>query len=343
MGGLVKINRVAMIEIGPYKLPNNLFLAPMVGVSDTPFREICSQQGAGLTIGEMLTSNSELWLNERNRLKQIKPKLIGPQVVQIAGSDPALMAQAARLNMELGADAIDINMGCPAKKVLKKAAGSALLKDLSLVEKIVRSVVDSVAIPVTLKIRTGWCPESRNGIEVAKIAENYGIQLLTVHGRTRACRFKGEAEYDTIAAIKQNVSIPVIANGDIDSVEKAARILAVTGADGLMIGRAAQGRPWIFRELQHYLDTGSLAPEISLPARLAVINAHLEKLHTFYGDLKGVWYARKHVSAYVRDLTASKEFLRHFNEIASPSGQLDSLESYFTTINNGNYSGALAA
>ena len=262
-----------MISIGPYQLKNTLFLAPMVGVSDTPFREICSQQGAGLTIGEMLTSNSELWHNERNRLKQIKPRIAGAQVIQIAGSDPMLMAAAARESASRGAYAIDINMGCPAKKVLRKAAGSALLKDTRLVSRILRQVVSSVEIPVTLKIRTGWCRASRNGTEVARIAEDCGIALLSVHGRTRECRFKGAAEYETIAAIKQAVTIPVIANGDIDSPEKAAQVLTQTQADGLMIGRAAQGRPWIFREIQHFLDTGAALAPPSPHSKLKIMRA----------------------------------------------------------------------
>ena len=330
--GPLKFKPVPMIDIGPYKLKNTLFLAPMVGVSDTPFREICSQQGAGLTIGEMLTCNSELWQNERNRLKQIKPKLDGPLVVQIAGSDPVLMAEAARLNVALGADAIDINMGCPAKKVLKKAAGSALLKDIGLVEKIIRSVVSSVQAPVTLKIRTGWSPSARNGVEVAKIAEDCGIQLLTVHGRTRECRFKGDAEYNTMAAIKQAVGIPVIANGDITSPEKAARVLDYTRADGVMVGRAAQGKPWIFRDIQHYLNTGVRLPEPSLMERRMIAQTHLRKLHSFYGDVKGVWYARKHVASYVKGLTKSKEFLRQFNRVVTPVYQLDQLHNYFNFL-----------
>lgn len=324
-----------MPNIGPYQLKNNLFLAPMVGVSDTPFREICAETGAGLTIAEMLTSNAELWQNERNRLKRIRPKSDGPHVVQIAGSDPELMAQAASLNADLGADAIDINMGCPAKKVLKKAAGSALLKDSELVERILKTVVAAVDVPVTLKIRTGWSPETRNGVEIAKIAEASGIRLLTVHGRTRACRFKGHAEYDTIAAIKAAISIPVIANGDIDSPFKAAEVLRQTGADGLMIGRAAQGRPWIFTEIAHYLATRTLPPEIDLKSRLDIIFSHLLKLHSFYGDVKGVWYARKHVAAYVKELFESREFMKQFNTIESPAAQLESLYEYFSHLDEG--------
>lgn len=324
-----------MLDIGPYQLKNNLFLAPMVGVSDTPFREICAETGAGLTVAEMLTSNAELWQNERNRLKRIRPKNDSPHVVQIAGSEPELMAQAAALNTELGADSIDINMGCPAKKVLKKAAGSALLKDSELVERILKTVVAAVDVPVTLKIRTGWSPETRNGVDIAKIAEDSGIRLLTVHGRTRACRFKGHAEYDTIAAIKAAVTIPVIANGDIDSPRKAAYVLKQTEADGLMIGRSAQGRPWIFREIEHYLQTGTLLPEIDLKSRLDIIFSHLTKLHSFYGDVKGVWYARKHVAAYVKDLIESREFMKQFNTIETPAAQLESLYEYFSHLDAG--------
>lgn len=321
-----------MIDIGPYRLENNLFLAPMVGVSDSPFREVCSQLGAGLTVGEMLTCKSELWSNERNRLKQIKPRISSPQVVQIAGSDPALMAQAANMNEALGADAIDINMGCPAKKVLKKAAGSALLKDTPLVRNIIQAVVQAVSIPVTLKIRTGWCPETRNGIEIAQIAEDNGIQLLTVHGRTRACRFIGAAEYDTIAAIKAAIRIPVIANGDIDSPQKAAKVLQHTGADGLMIGRAAQGRPWIFREIATYLRTGRSHPALSLEERQNIIAMHLQLMHTFYGEVKGVWYARKHVAGYVKDLPGNGAFLQQFNQCETPAGQLEQILCYFEEL-----------
>ena len=323
---------IRMIDVGPYKLKNSLFLAPMVGVSDTPFREICTEAGAGLTVAEMLTSNAELWQNECNRLKRVKPAGIGPHVVQIAGSDPELMAQAAALNAELGADGIDINMGCPAKKVLKKAAGSALLKDAELVERILKAVVSRVDIPVTLKIRTGWSPETRNGVEIAKIAEGSGISILTVHGRTRECRFKGYAEYDTIAGIKNAVSIPVIANGDIDSPRKAAAVLKHTQADGLMVGRSAQGRPWIFAEIEHYLATGKTLPDIDLKTRLDIIFSHLMKLHSFYGDVKGVWYARKHVAAYVKELLESREFMKNFNTIESPTAQLDSVNAYFSRL-----------
>lgn len=330
-----------MLTIGPYRLRNNLFLAPMVGVSDTPFRELCAQYGAGLTVGEMLTCNKELWNNARNQRKRIQPDIDGPIVVQIAGSDPAMMAEAARLNAERGADAIDINMGCPAKKVLKKAAGSALLRDKVLVQEILQATVAAVDIPVTLKIRTGWCPDSRNGIEIARIAEDCGVQLLSVHGRTRADRFKGEAEYDTIAAIKQAVSIPVIANGDIDSPEKAARVLAHTGADGLMIGRAAQGRPWIFQEIETYLATGQHAAALSLPRMQELISSHLRKLHKFYGEQVGVWNARKHVIGYLKPLPGSREVLAQFNRIETAGGQLTHIKNYFDNLTEDE--GAIAA
>ena len=318
-----------VINLGPYRINNNLLLAPMVGVSDTPFREICSEQGAGLTISEMLTSNIKLWHNKNNSLKQVKPRVQGYQVVQIAGSEPEMMAAAAELNVNQGADAIDINMGCPAKKVLKKAAGSALLKDLNLLKAILLAVVNRVDVPVTLKIRTGWSLDNRNGVEIAGIAEDCGIQLLTVHGRTRECRFKGEAEYDTIAAIKQAVTIPVVANGDIDSGLKAARVLRHTQADGLMIGRAAQGRPWIFNDIAQYLETGKLLSTPGYYEKLLVIESHLKKLHSFYGEVRGVWYARKHVAGYVRNLPEWKDFLANFNKIESELDQLETISNYF--------------
>ena len=318
-----------MIVVGPYKVRNNLFLAPLVGISDVPFREICSEQGAGLTIGEMLTCNTDLWNNERNRFKQIKSRINAHQVVQIVGSDPGMMANAAQLNVAMGATAIDINMGCPAKKVLKKAAGSALLKNPSLVARILRAVVLQVNVPVTLKIRTGWCPATRNGVEIAKIAEDCGIQLLSVHGRTRECRFKGKAEYDTIAAIKQAVSIPIIANGDIHCPDKAKQVLQYTKADGLMIGRAAQGQPWLFKQIEHLLATGKTLPTLTLYQKLKIIESHLKKLHSFYGEVKGVWYARKHVASYVKNLPQGRVFLANFNKIESGLYQLETVNSYF--------------
>jgi tRNA-dihydrouridine synthase B len=318
-------------QIGPYSLRNNLFLAPMVGVCDAPFREICSQQGAGITVAEMLPSSKELWEKERHRLRRIRAEVGSPQVIQIAGSDPAIMAMAARRNAEMGADAIDINMGCPAKKVMKKAAGSALLKDTALVEDILRAIVAAVDVPVTLKIRTGWCPASRNGVDVAKIAEDCGIQLLTVHGRTRECRFKGAVEYDTIAAIKQAVSIPIVANGDIDSPERARQVLSHTGADAVMIGRGAQGSPWIFAQIEHYLSTGTLLADPGVDVRHGVATSHLAKLHAFYGDKRGALYARKHVSGYVDGLLGAREFMQCFNAATEGQQQLDLVDAFFET------------
>ena len=321
-----------MLNLGPHQLKNPIFLAPMVGVCDKPFREICEQNGAGLTVAEMLTSNTELWDNKKNKLKRVRPSLSGPNVVQIAGSDPIMMAQAAKLNVEWGADIIDINMGCPAKKVLKKAAGSALLKDINLVKSIVKAVVDSVGIPVTLKIRTGWCPSTRNGVDVAKIAEDCGVSLLTVHGRTRQCRFKGNAEYETIAKIKQSVEIPIIANGDIDSPQKARQVLEYTKADGLMIGRASLGKPWIFDQIRQYILFGIKKSDPVMAEKFRIMENHVKEIQTFYGEIKGVWYSRKHIARYVENFKNSKEFLRTFNEETEGPAQIDLLRSYFANL-----------
>ena len=250
-----------MISIGPYQLANRVILAPMAGVTDQPFRQLCRRLGAGLVVSEMVTSDTRLWNSRKSRLRLQHDGEPEPRSVQIAGGDPEMMAEAARMNAQLGAQIIDINMGCPAKKVCNKAAGSALLRDEPLVAAICAAVVQAVDIPVTLKIRTGWDPENRNALRIARIAEDSGIQALAVHGRTRSELYTGHAEYDTIAAVKQSISIPVFANGDIDSPQKAAEVLQHTGADAVMIGRAAQGRPWIFREIDHYLRSGELLAE----------------------------------------------------------------------------------
>ncbi len=328
------------LQIGDFTIANPLLLAPMAGVSDSPFREICCANGAGLTVAEMLTCNRERWTSDKNRLRQIKPDIAGPQVVQIAGSDPGLMSEAAIVNVAMGADIIDINMGCPAKKVLRKAAGSALLKDPALVNRILHAVVAAVDVPVTLKIRTGWCPETRNGVEIARVAEQAGIKMLTVHGRTRACRFKGDAEYATIANIRRAVSIPVIANGDITSPEKARQVLRETGADGLMIGRGAQGRPWIFDAIRLYLITGKLSAPPGCDDIGRTVTDHLVKIHAHYGERKGVLFARKHVNWYFRQLAASRlesnlgtgEFWQLFSRQTTPSGQLHALQDYFAAL-----------
>lgn len=306
----------------------------MAGITDQPFRDLCVKLGAGLAVAEMLTCNSELWHSEKNRSRLTRSTAGGPDMIQIAGSDPAMMADAARLHVDLGADIIDINMGCPAKKVLKKAAGSALLKDSALVKQILDAVVAAVDVPVTLKIRTGWSPDARNGVEVARIAEDAGIQLLSVHGRTRECRFMGEVEYDTIAAIKQSISIPVIANGDITSPEKAQRVLAYTGADGVMIGRAAQGNPWIFEQINQYLTTGLLQSPKPLPEVRHILLAHIQQLYELYGEFKGVLFARKHAGWYTSLLPNADAFKQVFNKLSSPEQQLQSVEAYFDALIN---------
>lgn len=328
-------------QLGQHTLRQPLLLAPMVGVSDLPFREICLQQGATLTVAEMVPANTALWHSEKNRLRMKRSGRCGPEIVQIAGFDAPMMAEAARLNAAMGAEVIDINMGCPAKKVLRRAAGSALLRDPQLVESILRAVVDAVDVPVTLKIRTGWSRDQRNGQLIARIAEDCGIRMLSVHGRTRECRFVGEAEYDTIAEIKQSVSIPVIANGDITSPQKARWVLQHTGADGLMIGRAAQGRPWIFREIRHYLDTGC-EPEAPQPAAISeLMQDHVRALHVFYGDFKGVLFARKHIHWYSKVLPGGEQLKQQFMLADSTTAQLDVLISQhrnYLPAESGNYS-----
>lgn len=285
------------MQIGPYLLPNNLLLAPMAGITDKPFRQLCSQFGAGLTVSEMVISNSSLQHHPRTLKKTDYSGEHGVRSVQILGTDPRQMAEAARLNQDRGAQIIDINMGCPAKKVCAVAAGSALLRDESLVSRILEAVVDAVDIPVTLKIRTGWDLANRNAVRIAKIAENSGILALTIHGRSRACKFEGHAEYETIRLAKQAVNIPIIANGDIDSAAKARQVLKYTGADAVMIGRAAQGRPWIFRELNAKLHDRPYLP-LSLTEVKAVVTQHLENLYSFYGNDSGVRIARKHIGWY---------------------------------------------
>lgn len=285
------------MRIGQYQLRNRLIAAPMAGITDRPFRTLCYEMGAGLTVSEMMSSNPQVWESDKSRLRMVHVDEPGIRTVQIAGSDPVEMADAARINVESGAQIIDINMGCPAKKVNRKLAGSALLQYPDLVKSILIGVVNAVDVPVTLKIRTGWAPEHRNCVEIAQLAEDCGIQALTIHGRTRACLFNGEAEYDSIRAVKQKVSIPIIANGDITNPHKARAVLDYTGADALMIGRAAQGRPWIFREIQHYLDTGELLPPLPLAEVKRLLCTHVRELHDFYGQAKGYRIARKHVSS----------------------------------------------
>lgn len=320
------------MRIGPYQLANNLVLAPMAGVTDRPFRSLCRRLGAGLAVSEMVSANSALYANPKTLRRLDHHGEPGPKSVQIVGADPGTMAEAARINADRGAQIIDINMGCPAKKVCKVAAGSALLRDEPLVADILSATVAAVDIPVTLKIRTGWDPQSRNGTRIARIAEDNGIQALAVHGRTRACGFSGRAEYETIRAIKRSVAIPVIANGDIDSPQRALDVLRHTGADALMIGRAAQGRPWIFREIQHFLDTGTrLAPPSSEWIRDTLIE-HLQALYDFYGEYMGVRMARKHIAWYSKSRRDGAEFRQRINHSESKQRQLDEVMRFFDQL-----------
>ena len=296
------------MRIGPIQLRNNLIVAPMAGVTDRPFRSLCKRMGAGMAVSEMVASNSLLWGSEKTIRRGNHEGEVEPKVIQIAGSDPAMMAEAAQYNVDSGAQIIDINMGCPAKKICNVAAGSALLKDEPLVAAIVDAVVRAVKVPVTLKIRTGWSKETRNALRIARIAEDHGIQSLAMHGRTRACMYTGDAEYDTIRAVKQAVRIPVVANGDIDTPEKAKHVLAYTGADAIMIGRAAQGRPWIFREIEHFLETGTHLPPPEVSEIRDVLVEHLNDLYGFYGIERGVRVARKHISWYTKGLAGSAAF-----------------------------------
>ncbi|MDF1820471.1 MAG: tRNA dihydrouridine synthase DusB [Alcanivoracaceae bacterium] len=320
------------MNIGPYTLENRLALAPMAGVTDLPFRQLCRRQGAGLIVSEMLTSDTRLWHSRKSMRRLPHADEPGPVAVQIAGGDAQMLANAAALNVDMGAQIIDINMGCPAKKVCRKAAGSALLRDPALVGEILDAVVAAVNVPVTLKFRTGWDEQNRNAVMIARMAEQAGIQALALHGRTRACRFNGEAEYQTIAAVKQAVSIPVFANGDIDSPEKARKVLESTGADGIMIGRAAQGNPWIFHDVRNYLDSG----ELPLPPKVAdvrrVVLGHLADLHGFYGEQSGVRIARKHLGWYSANLPGGETFRRIFNRLESATEQWQAVEQFFLEL-----------
>ena len=323
------------MNIGPHALTNNLVLAPMAGVTDKPFRQLCKELGAGLLVSEMITSNPLLYTTKKTRRRMDHSGEAAPIAVQIAGTDPVLMADAARFNVDHGADLIDINMGCPAKKVCNVMAGSALMQNEALAAKILESVVAAVNVPVSLKIRSGWDIHNRNAGQIAIIAEQSGIQALTVHGRTRACGFKGEAEYDTVRKVKARVSIPVIANGDIDSPEKAAQVLDYTQADGLMIGRAAQGNPWIFREIDHYLTCGKqLLPPTTMEIA-AVLTQHLHSLYAFYGEYSGVRIARKHIAWYCKNRTDTKVFLSLVNQADNSRSQLRAVSEFFLRIEDG--------
>ncbi|KVO36981.1 tRNA-dihydrouridine synthase B [Burkholderia ubonensis] len=323
-----------MPVIGSHVLRNNLFVAPMAGVTDRPFRQLCKRLGAGYAVSEMVASNAQLWKSAKTMRRANHEGEVEPIAVQIAGADPAMMAEAARYNVDNGAQIIDINMGCPAKKVCNVAAGSALLQNEPLVKQIVEAVVGAVgtgpdAVPVTLKIRTGWDREHKNAITVARLAEAAGISMLTVHGRTRADLYRGEAEYETIAAVKAAVGIPVVANGDITSPQKAKAVLDATGADALMIGRAAQGRPWLFREIDHFLQTGEPLPPPLIDEIQQVMNEHLEDHYAFYGEFTGVRTARKHIGWYTRGLSGANGFRHRMNTLDSTREQLAAVNAFF--------------
>jgi tRNA-dihydrouridine synthase B len=320
------------MQIGPYKLKNNLIVAPMAGVTDRPFRQLCKKLGAGMAVSEMVTSNSLLYGSAKTLRRANHEGEVNPISVQIAGADPAMMAEAAKYNVDNGAQIIDINMGCPAKKICNVMAGSALLKDEPLVAQILRAVVGAVDVPVTLKIRTGWDKYNRNAVVVARMAEDIGIQALAMHGRTRACAYTGDAEYDTIAAVKQAISIPLMANGDITTPEKARFVLEQTGADGIMIGRAAQGRPWIFREMEHFLNTGTHMPPPEVSEIHQVMLEHLNDLYAFYGDLTGMRMARKHISWYTKGLVGSANFRHNMNQLQTIELQLAAINEFFAEL-----------
>ncbi len=320
------------MQIGPHTIAPNVVLAPMAGVTDKPFRQLCKQLGAGLAASEMTISDPRFWTTRKSIQRMDHAGEPAPISVQIAGTEPAQLAEAARYNVANGAQIIDINMGCPAKKVCNAWAGSALMRDEALVARILEAVVGAVDVPVTLKIRTGWCAEVRNAPAIAHIAEQSGIAALAIHGRTRNQHYTGQAEYDTIAQIKAQLSIPVIANGDIDSPVKAAFVLKHTGADAVMVGRAAQGRPWIFREISHYLATGQELPPPTLTEVRDILMGHLAHLHAFYGEPQGVRIARKHLGWYAKDRPENAAFRAVVNRAETPEEQLRLTADYFDAL-----------
>jgi tRNA-dihydrouridine synthase B len=323
-----------MLQIGPYKLPNRVALAPMAGVTDLPFRRLCRQLGAGLVVSEMISSRPELRQTRKTALRSRHDAEVEPRSVQIAGSEPKLLADAARYNVAMGAQIIDINMGCPAKKVCRKAAGSALLRDETLVQSILEAVVAAVDVPVTLKIRTGSTPDARNGVAIARIAEQAGVSALAVHGRSRACAFRGNAEYDTIAQIVSATDFPVFANGDITTPEQAERVINHTGAAAVMIGRAAQGRPWLCGQIASRLESGVTPPPPGPEEQRDLMLSHVAHLHKFYGDFMGVRIARKHVTWYLQNIFSHAEAQhrqqrRAFNALVQPEEQLLYIQQFF--------------
>jgi len=323
------------MRIGPYELPNRLFVAPMAGVTDRPFRMLCKRLGAGYAVSEMVTSRKDLWNSLKTSRRANHEGEAAPIAVQIAGTDAAMMAEAAAYNIERGAQIIDINMGCPAKKVCNKWAGSALMQDEPLALSIIAAVVEAAApqgVPVTLKMRTGWCAAEKNAVALARGAQDLGVAMVTVHGRTREQGYKGLAEYDTIRAVKAALSIPVVANGDIDSPLKAEAVLAHTGADALMVGRAAQGRPWIFREIAHYLATGEELPTPEVGQARDWLIEHLQDHYGLYGELTGMRSARKHIGWAVRALPGGEEFRQHMNQLESSAAQVAALSEFFARL-----------
>lgn len=323
------------LKIGPYVLSSPFVLAPMAGVTDAPFRRLCRRFGAGMTTSEMTTADTNLWQTAKSRYRLDLDLDAEPVAVQIAGSDPVQLADAARAVVARGAQIVDINMGCPARKVCNKAAGSALLRDEKLVAAILASVVAAVDVPVTLKIRTGWDAANRNALTIARIAEDAGIQSLAIHGRTRACRYGGEAEYETIAAVKRAIRIPVIANGDITTFEKSLEVLRLTNADGLMIGRGAQGRPWIFRELKTCLAGSAENTQLEKSELRDIMLDHLDEVHRFYGEETGVRVARKHLNWYCRNLANAEEYRYQVVRVDSASAQIRLTKEYFERDNGG--------
>ncbi|WP_075794601.1 tRNA dihydrouridine synthase DusB [Massilia putida] len=317
------------MQIGPYTLRNNVFVAPMAGVTDRPFRQLCKKLGAGYAVSEMAASNPRLWASEKSARRTDHAGEMEPKAVQIAGADPHDLAECAKFNVERGAQIIDINMGCPVKKVCNNWCGSALLQHEDLVQRILDAVVNAVDVPVTLKFRTGWDRENKNALTIARMAEEAGIAMLTLHGRTRADGYKGDAEYDTIAAVKAAVGIPVVANGDITTPDKAKFVLDYTGADAVMIGRAAQGRPWICREIDYFLRTGAYLPAPRVDEVRELMNEHLPAHYAFYGEYLGVRTARKHIGWYVEDLPGGEEFRQRMNRLESTAEQLAAVDEFF--------------
>jgi tRNA-dihydrouridine synthase B len=317
------------VQIGPYTLRNNVFVAPMAGVTDRPFRQLCKKLGAGYAVSEMAASNPRLWASEKSSRRTDHAGEMEPKAVQIAGADPHDLAECAKFNVERGAQIIDINMGCPVKKVCNNWCGSALLQHEDLVQRILDAVVNAVDVPVTLKFRTGWDRQNKNALTIARMAEEAGIAMLTLHGRTRADGYKGDAEYDTIAAVKAAVGIPVVANGDITTPDKAKFVLDYTGADAVMIGRAAQGRPWICREIDYFLRTGEYLPPPLVDEVRELMNEHLPAHYAFYGEYLGVRTARKHIGWYVEDLPGGEEFRQSMNRLESTAEQLSAVDEFF--------------